>query len=156
MVHVDRGNLERLRQLFRDFADGSARVKGALCYRDEWLEEWGNVLKMREEAGKRTMPNPPAITLLVRFVDARREREGEQCAPCVIDLRRRELRIPSYGVIVPLRGSIVEALVEENELDPRPEFVLQVTRRGIRARISLRESLLSARQRERAEARLHR
>ncbi|MCC6005040.1 MAG: hypothetical protein LM590_11960 [Thermofilum sp.] len=67
-VHVDGGNLERLRQLFRDFADGKARVKGALCYRDEWLEEWGNVLKMREEAGKRTMPNPPAITLLVRFV----------------------------------------------------------------------------------------
>jgi len=67
-VHVDGGNLERLRQLFRDFADGKARTKGMLYYRDEWLEEWGNVLKMREEAGRRTVPNPPAITLLVRFV----------------------------------------------------------------------------------------
>jgi quinol monooxygenase YgiN len=34
-VHVDRGNLERLRRLFRDFADGSVRVKGVLRYRDE-------------------------------------------------------------------------------------------------------------------------
>jgi hypothetical protein len=66
-VRVDRGDLPKLRQLFRDFVDGCARVKGMLYYRGEWLEEWGNVLKMREEAGKRTMPNPPAITLLVRF-----------------------------------------------------------------------------------------
>jgi hypothetical protein len=68
--------MERLRQLFRDFADGKTRTKGALCYRDEWLEEWGNVLRMREEAGKRTVPNPPAITLLVRFVMPGRGREG--------------------------------------------------------------------------------
>jgi hypothetical protein len=40
-LYVDRGDLEKLKQLFRDFVDGSARVKGALCYRDEWLEEWG-------------------------------------------------------------------------------------------------------------------
>jgi hypothetical protein len=51
MVHVDRGNMERLRQLFRSFADGSARVKGALCYREEWLEEWGNVLRCARKLG---------------------------------------------------------------------------------------------------------
>jgi hypothetical protein len=63
-LHVSSENLPRLRQLFRDFVDGRTRVKGALYYREEWLEEWGNVLKMREEAGRRTMPKPPAALLL--------------------------------------------------------------------------------------------
>ena len=67
-LHVDSENLPRLRQLFRDFANGCARTKGALYYREEWMAEWGNVLKMREEAGKRTMPKFPAATLLTRFI----------------------------------------------------------------------------------------
>ncbi|MCC6002791.1 MAG: transposase [Thermofilum sp.] len=139
-VHVDGGNMERLRQLFRDFVDGSARVKGALCYRDEWLEEWGNVLRMREEAGKRTMPNPPAALLPARFTMPDGTTRGDKNAPCVIDLRRRELRVPSYGVSVPLRGSLAKALVGENELEPRPDFVLQVTRRGFVRIIAQRET----------------
>jgi hypothetical protein len=40
---------------------------------------------------------------------------------------------------VPLRGSIVKALIEENLLDPRPEFTLQVTRRGFVRIIAQRE-----------------
>jgi len=142
-MHVDRGNLERLEQLFRDFVDGCARTKGALRYRDVWLEEWGNVLKMREEAGKRTMPNPPAITLLVRFTMPDGSARGDKNAPCVIDLRKGELRIPSYNVRVPLRRSIIRTLVEENNLEPRPDFVLQVTRRGF-VRIIARRAVYSA------------
>jgi Transposase and inactivated derivatives len=46
-------------------------------------------------------------------------------------LRRGELRIPSYGIVQRLRRSLVRALVEENLLEPRPDFVLQVTRRGL-------------------------
>jgi hypothetical protein len=94
---------------------------------------------MRKEAGKRTMPNPPAITLLVRFVMPDGSVRGNNGAPCVIDLRKEELRIPSYGVSVPLRGSLVKALIGENELDPRPDFVLQVTRRGFLRVIARRE-----------------
>ena len=139
-MRVDRGDLPKLRQLFRDFADGCARVKGMLYYRGEWLEEWGNVLKMRKEAGKRTMPNPPAITLLVRFVMPDGSVRGDGRAPCVVDLRGRELRIPSYNVRVPLRGSLAKALIEENELEPRPDFVLQVTRRGFLRVIARREA----------------
>jgi hypothetical protein len=139
-LHVDSENLPRLRQLFRDFANGCARTKGALYYRDEWLEEWGNVLRMREEAGKRTMPNPPAITLLARFVMPDGSVRGDGRAPCVIDLRKEELRIPSYNVRVPLRESICRALVKENELNPRPEFVLQVTRRGFLRIVARREA----------------
>jgi len=140
MVHVDRANMERLRQLFKDFADGSARVKGLLYYRDAWLEEWKNVLRMREEAGRRTVPNPPAALLPVRFITPDGGVRGDTAAPCVIDLRRGELRIPSYGVAVPLRGSLARALIEENGLEPRPEFVLQVTRKGFVRVIARREA----------------
>jgi hypothetical protein len=139
MVHVSSENLSRLRQLFGDFVDGRTRVKGALYYREEWLEEWGNVLRMREEAGRRTMPSPPAVLLLVRFVMPDGDMRGNTAAPCVIDLRRRELRIPSYNVRVPLRRSLVKALIEENGLEPRPDFVLQVTRRGFLRVVARRE-----------------
>jgi len=138
-VHVDSENTERLRQLFKDFADGKTRAKTALCYRDEWMAEWGNVLRMCGEAGKRTMPKPPPIMLPLRFVMPDGSVRGNNAAPCVIDLRRGELRIPSYGVAVPLRRSIVEALIGENELEPRPEFALQVTRRGFVRIIARRE-----------------
>jgi ribosomal protein S27AE len=65
-------------------------------------------------------------------------------APAVIDLRKGELRIPSYGVVQRLPHRLVEALIEENMLEPRPEFVLQVTRKGflrIVAHRSLRSEL---------------
>ncbi|MCC6002832.1 MAG: transposase [Thermofilum sp.] len=138
-LHVSSENLPRLRQLFRDFVNGRTRVKGALCYREEWLEEWGNVLKMREEAGRRTMPSPPAVLLLVRFVMPDGSARGNTAAPCIIDLRRLELRIPSYNVRVPLRRSLAKALIEENALEPRPDFVLQVTRRGFLRVVARRE-----------------
>jgi ribosomal protein S27AE len=56
---------------------------------------------------------------------------GNRNAPAVIDLRRGELRIPSYGVAQRLRARLIRALIEENSLEPRPDFVLQVTRRGL-------------------------
>jgi hypothetical protein len=86
------------------------------------------------------MPNPPAITLLVRFVMPDGSARGNNGAPCVIDLCRRELRVPSYGVALPLRESLCRALVEENGLEPRPDFVLQVTRRGFVRIIALRKA----------------
>jgi hypothetical protein len=139
-VHVKSGDLERLRQLFRDFVDGKTRTKTTLYYRDEWLKEWENVLRMRGEAGKRTMPDQPAIMLPSRFVMPDGSARGDGKAPCVIDLRRGELRIPSYNVKVPLRESLLRALLDENMLDPRPEFVLQVTRRGFLRIIARREA----------------
>jgi ribosomal protein S27AE len=85
------------------------------------------VKKKRREAGKRTPPLP----LLVKFVMPDGSVRGNRNAPAVIDLRRGELRIPSYGVTQKLRRSLVRTLVEENLLEPRPDFVLQVTRRGL-------------------------
>jgi len=55
---------------------------------------------------------------------------GNKNASCVIDFKRGELRIPSYNIKIPLRSSLVRALIEENELETRPDFVLQVTHSG--------------------------
>jgi hypothetical protein len=89
-----------------------------------------NVKEMRKRAGKRTPPRTPPLLIPVRFVMPDGSVRGDKSAPCVVDLRRGELRISSYGVVQRLRRSLVRALVEENNLNPRPDFVLQVTRRG--------------------------
>jgi ribosomal protein S27AE len=89
-----------------------------------------NIKKMRREAGKRTLPRTPPLLIPVRFVMTDGQERGNKNAPTVIDLKKGELRIPSYSVRVKLRRSLVRALVEENMLEPRSDFVLQVTRRG--------------------------
>ena len=104
--------------------------KGLLYYADEWVKVYENAKRMREEAGKRTLPKTPPLPLLVRFIMPDGSMRGNRNAPAVIDLRKGELRVPSYGVVQRLRRSLVRALVEENNLNPRPDFVLQVTRRG--------------------------
>ncbi|MCC6051165.1 MAG: transposase [Thermofilum sp.] len=86
--------------------------------------------EMRARAGKRTPPKTPPLPLLVKFVMPDGSLRVNRNAPAVIDLRRGELRIPSYGVTQKLRRSLAKALIEENSLDSRPEFTLQVTRRG--------------------------
>jgi hypothetical protein len=87
--------------------------------------------RMRGEAGKRTLPKTPPLLVPVRFVMPDGSTRGDKNAPAVIDLRRGELRVPSYGVVQRLRRNLVRALVEENLLEPRPEFTLQITRRGL-------------------------
>jgi hypothetical protein len=104
--------------------------KGLLYYADEWREMYENAKRRREEAGRRTPPRTPPLLLPVKFVMPDGQVRGKKDAACIIDLRRGELRIPSYGITQKLRRSLVRALVEENELEPRPDFVLMVTRRG--------------------------
>jgi len=134
---VSRVNRERLKALYNDVINCILGVvhelKGSkylTYYADEWREMYENAKRMREEAGKRTPPKAPPLPLLVRFVMPDGRERGDKRAPAVIDLRKGELRIPSYGVVQKLPRSLVKALVEENLLEPRPDFVLQVTRRG--------------------------
>jgi len=135
---VSKVNRERLKTLYNDVINYILGVvhelKGSkylAYYADEWEEIYEEVKRMREEAGKRTLPKTPPLPLLVKFVMPDGSVRGNRGAPAVIDLRRGELRIPSYGVVQRLRRSLVRALVEENLLEPRPDFVLQVTRRGL-------------------------
>ncbi len=134
---VSKVNRERLKALYNDVINYILGVvhelKGSkylAYYADEWREMYENAKRMRGEAGKRTLPKTPPLPLLVKFVMPDGSVRGDRNAPAVIDLRKGELRIPSYGVVQRLRRSLVRALVEENNLNPRPDFVLQVTRRG--------------------------
>jgi ribosomal protein S27AE len=134
---VSKVNRERLKALYNDVVNYILGVvhelkgfKYLAYYAGEWKEMYENAKRVREEAGKRTPPKTPPLLIPVRFVMPDGSVRGDNNAPCVVDLRRGELRISSYGVVQRLRRSLVRALIEENSLDPRPDFVLQVTRKG--------------------------
>jgi hypothetical protein len=132
-IRVNIVNKDRLKVLYNDVIrkrDGNI-PKGLLYYWEEWARMYENAKRLREEAGKRTLPKTPPLLVPVRFVMPDGTMRGDKNAPAVIDLRRGELRIPSYGVVQKLPCSLVRALVEENNLNPRPDFVLQVTRKGL-------------------------
>ena len=132
-IRVNIVNKDRLKVLYNDVIRkryGNI-PKGLLYYAGEWDKMFENSKRQREEAGKRTLPKTPPLLVPVRFVMPDGTMRGDKNAPAVIDLRRGELRIPSYGVVQKLPCSLVRALVEENNLNPRPDFVLQVTRKGL-------------------------
>jgi len=131
-VRVNKVNKDRLKVLYNNviYKRNGNIPKGLLYYWEEWVEMFENSKRQREEAGKRTLPKAPPLLLLVKFIMPDGRVRGNTAAPAVIDLRRGELRIPSYGIVQRLRKSLVRALIEENLLEPRPEFTLQVTRRG--------------------------
>jgi len=120
----------RVRELYRDVVGGAVRAKQLAYYREEWERAYRAVLEARARAGKRTPPRPPPVHILLRFILPDGTERGAKSAPAVADLRRGELRIPSYGIKVRLPPSTVRSLLEENNLEPRPEFVLQVTSSG--------------------------
>jgi hypothetical protein len=131
-IRVNKVNKDRLKVLYNYVIhkrDGNI-PKGLLYYWEEWARMFENSKRQREEAGKRTPPKAPPLPLLVKFVMPDGERRGNTAAPCAIDLCKGELRIPSYGVVQRLPRRLVDALIVENSLDPRPDFVLQVTRKG--------------------------
>jgi ribosomal protein S27AE len=144
---VSRVNREKLKVLYNDIVNYllgiTSELKGSkylTYYAEEWEKMYEEVKRQREGAGKRTLPKTPPLPLLVKFVMPDGQVRGKKNAACIIDLRRGELRVPSYGVVQKLRRSLVRALVEENSLDPRPDFALQVTRRGL-VRIVARRAL---------------
>jgi len=129
-VHVPSATREALVRLYRDVTAGRGRSKMLHYYLDEWESAFKEVQRSREQAGKRTPPRPPPLFFLVCFIVPDEGERGNTAAPCVIDLRKGELRISSYSIKIPLRPSLIRALIEENGLEPRPDFVLQLTSRG--------------------------
>jgi len=131
-IRVNKDNKDRLKVLYKDIIRKRNGIipKGLLYYTEEWVEMFENTKRMREEAGKRTLPKTPPLLLLVRFIMPDGSMRGKGTASVIVDLRKGELRIPSYGVVQRLPRRLVEDLIEENMQEPRPDFVLQVTRRG--------------------------
>jgi len=132
-IRVNRVNKDRLKVLYNDviYKRNGNIPKGLVYYAGEWDKMFENSKRQREEAGKRTLPKAPPLLVPVRFVMLDGTMRGDKNALAVIDLHKGELRIPSYGVVQRLPRRLVEALIEENLLEPRPDFVLQVTRKGL-------------------------
>ena len=103
--------------------------KGALRYGDEWRACFTAV---RASRGKWLREGePPALPPLIlptHFVLSSGERRGRKQSPVKVDLRKKQIGI--LGVLIPLRDKLVKKLEAENLLNPRPEFVTQLTYRG--------------------------
>jgi len=134
-IRVDRENIKKLRKLYIDIMltiqgiQNNNMRKSLLLYKEAMIKMLENLANSK----KRARLKLPPIILAVRFILPNKKRYGDNGAPCIIDLRegRGELRIPSYNIAVPLRKSIVKALIEENSLD-RPTFVIQTSRGFVR------------------------
>ena len=126
--------------------------KSAFRYREEWEDSFLQVVHSRLKSGKwlrppkkekrksgkkkrkrrkgKRVPKRPPFPLTMRFILSSGERRGRGDAPVVVDLRARELRIPCIGVAVPIPERLARALEEENRLEPRPDFVVQLCSDG--------------------------
>jgi Zn-finger nucleic acid-binding protein len=121
--------------------------KNTMQYREEWENSflqvvhsrltasagrWLSSPKKRKRRKERHIPKRPPFLLSVRFLQSgeRPRARGRSDAPVIVDLRKRELRIPCIGVTIPLPERLVKALEEENNLTPRPEFVAQLCSDG--------------------------
>ncbi|MEM0335016.1 MAG: hypothetical protein QXT33_01215 [Thermofilum sp.] len=124
-----RGELAKLHQ--RLAARDPSLPKCVYRYYGSWEEERRNALEMREQAGKRTPPRrDPPYYLQAKFVKNGKVIHGSKGAPAVVDLGRGELRIPCAGIRIHLKPSLLKALEGELRLDPKPEFIVQLTCRG--------------------------
>jgi hypothetical protein len=124
--------------------------KSAFRYREEWENSFIETIHNRLKSGKwlrpakkrkrgrkkgkrksgKHIPKRPPFLLTVRFILQNRGQRGRTDAPVVVDLCKKEVRIPCIGVSVPLPERLVKALEEENRLEPRPDFVVQLTSEG--------------------------
>ncbi|MEM0494173.1 MAG: hypothetical protein QXU72_02755 [Thermofilum sp.] len=124
-----RGELAKLHQ--RLVQRDPSLPKSAFRCLESWEEERAVVLEMREQAGKRTPPRrDPPYHLLVKVIKDGKRIHGSDSVPVVIDLSRGELRIPCAGIQIHLKPSLLKALEGDLRLDPKPEFIVQLTCRG--------------------------
>jgi hypothetical protein len=142
-----RGKLKEFYDMLTSLLPRDELPKSTLRYREEWEDSFLQVIhsrlatgkwlrppkKRKDERKKRkrrsSIPKRPPFLLTVRFILSG-ERRGRTDAPVVVDLRARELRIPCIGVSVPIPERLARALEEENGLEPRPDFVVQLTSEG--------------------------
>jgi len=140
-----RGKLKEFYDMLTSLLPRGELPKSTLRYRGEWENSFIEVIHSRLATGKwlrpakkrkrgrkkgKRIPKRPPFLLTVRFILQSGEQRGRGDAPVVVDLRKREVRIPCVGVTIPLPERLVKALEEENMLEPRPDFVAQLTSDG--------------------------
>ncbi len=145
-----KGKLKEFYNVLTSFIRLVEIPKSALRYREEWEDSFIEVIHNRLATGKwlrpakkrkrgrkkgkrksgKRVPKRPPFLLTVRFILQSGEQRGRTDAPVVVDLCKKEVRIPCVGVSVPLPERLVKALEEENRLEPRPDFVVQLCSEG--------------------------
>ncbi len=140
-----KGKLKEFYNMLTSFIRLVEIPKSALRYREEWENSFLQTVHSRLATGKwlrpakkrkrgrksgKHIPKRPPFLLTVRFILQSGEPRGRTDAPVVVDLRKREVRIPCVGVAVPIPERLARALEEENGLEPRPEFVVQLCSDG--------------------------
>jgi len=144
-----RGKLKEFYDMLTSLLPRDGLPKSAFRYREEWENSFIEVIHSRLATGKwlrpkrrkrgrkrvkrksgKPIPKRPPFLLTARFILTTNERRGRTDAPVVVDLRKREVRIPCVGVAVPIPERLARALEEENRLEPRPDFVVQLTSSG--------------------------
>jgi hypothetical protein len=145
-----RGKLKEFYDMLTSLLPRDGLPKSAFRYRGEWENSFIETIHNRLKSGKwlrpakkrksgkkkrkrrkgKHIPKRPPFLLTVRFILQNRGQRGRTDAPVVVDLCKREVRIPCIGVSVPLPERLVKALEEENGLEPRPDFVVQLCSDG--------------------------
>ncbi|MEM4899333.1 MAG: zinc ribbon domain-containing protein [Thermofilum sp.] len=121
--------------------------KDYLYYKEEFL----NILEAsskppkkrrgrRRQRRKKRRKRTPPIPLLAQF-RWRGRKYGSDHAVCRFDLDRGVLTFKGTGIAIPLKRSLVEALIGELELSPPPKFTVFLTCTG-RLRLVARRSPL--------------
>jgi len=101
--------------------------KGLLYYAVEW---YGMIREARGKSRLRSRFTPPPVPLLVKVVGNGGRLHGNGSAVAVLEASRNELRIPSAGVAVRLRPSLVKAVLEDVQRFGDVKLTLQLTAKG--------------------------
>jgi len=101
--------------------------KSLLYYAVEWRSM---VAEARGKSKRRSRFTPPPVPLLVKVASNGERLHGNTNAAAVLDAYRNELRIPSAGVAVRLRPSLIRAVLEDVQRFGDIKLTLQLTASG--------------------------
>ncbi|WP_460024766.1 hypothetical protein [Infirmifilum sp. SLHALR2] len=101
--------------------------KGLFWYAIEWRSM---VAEARRKSKRRNGFTPPPVPLLVKVVNSGERLHGKGNAVAVLNVDGKELRVPSAGVAVRLKPSLIRAVLEDVERFPDLKLTLQLTARG--------------------------
>jgi len=127
-----------------ELVEGASRIaglpKGLLWYAAEWRRM---VAEARGKSKRHSRFTPPPVPLLVKVVGNGEVLHGATNALAVLNTSRNELRVPSAGIAIRLRPSLVRAVLEDIERFGDVGLTLQLTAKG-RLRLVAHRNVRSA------------
>jgi len=115
------------KELIEEASKIAGLPKGLFWYAVEWRRM---LAEARRKSKRRSRFTPPPVPLLVKVVGNGERLHGNTAAVAVLDASRGELRVPSAGVVVRLKPSLVRAVLEDAQRFSDVNLTLQLTARG--------------------------